>query len=248
MNIALVEDNEIDTRHLVDLLRSFEKQNKLPLSIDCFNSGSSFLENFEKYKYSIIFMDIFMADKNGIETALSIRETDQSCIIIFLTSSNEFLHEAFSCHAFEYIQKPATEERVFHVLNDALQFLPQTSRVFKFSCSRQTIRLLYSDIVCVVANGHNTDITDSYGTTLSPYSSFSEFIKPLISDSRFLLINKGILVNMDHVMKFENKICLLTGDISLPVRVREYAQIEQAWLDYTFAQIHAGLAERNEGL
>lgn len=248
MNIALIEDNEIDTRHILNLLHSYEKQNKLSLSIDCFNNGSSFLENFEKYKYSIIFMDIFMAYKNGIETALSVREKDQSCIIIFLTTSNEFLHEAFSCHAFEYIQKPATQERVFHVLNDALQFLPQTSRVFKFNCSRQTIRLLYSDIVCVVANGHNTDITDSSGITLSPYSSFSEFIKPLTSDSRFLLINKGILVNMDYIVKFENKICLLTGNISLPVRVREYAQIEQAWLDYTFAQIHAGLAEKNGGL
>ena len=68
---------------------------------------------------------------------------------------------------------------------------------------------------------------------------------PLTSDNCFLLINKGILVNMDHIIKFENKTCLLTGGISLPVRVREYAQIEQAWLDYIFAQIHAGLSERN---
>ena len=245
MNIALVEDNETDTKHISNLLYDYEKQNKLALSIDCFTDGRAFLESFEKYKYSIVFMDIYMESMNGIETAQGIREKDHSCIIIFLTSSEDFMPQAFSCHAFEYIQKPASKERIFRVLSDALKFLPQTSRVFKFNCNRQTIRLLYADIVCVVANGHNTNITDSYGTTFSPYSSFSEFIKPLTSDNCFLLINKGILVNMDHIIKFENKTCLLTGGISLPVRVREYAQIEQTWLDYIFAQIHAGLSERN---
>ena len=243
MNIALVEDSKADTAQLLQLLSDFEEQRQTTLTIDCFTNGNDFLEQFEKYKYSIVFLDIFMEKLNGIETAKQIREKDHHCMLIFMSSSDGFMPQAFSCHAFEYIQKPVSWERILQILTDALRILPQTSQVLKFTCHRQTIHMLYSDIVCIVARGHNTDISDCYGMTHSPYISFSKFTKPLTADNRFLPINKGILVNMEHILKFENKTCLLTGNISLPVRVRAYAHIEQLWLDYTFAQIHARLFE-----
>lgn len=244
MNIALVEDNKMNANIVRNLLSDFGQKNGLSLSIEYFSEGRTFLENFEKYRYSIIFMDIFMGDMNGVDAAQQVRESDQQCLLIFLTSSDGFMPQAFSLHAFEYIQKPASKERIFHVLSDALSVLPSVSRSLKFSCSRQTIRILYCDIVCVESNGHNTNITDSHGNVFSPYISFSELIKPLTDDRRFLLVNKGILVNMDYILKFENKVCLLAGNISLPVRIREHNRIEQCWLDYTFDQIHAGLSQR----
>ena len=242
MNIALVDDNESEMIQLRDFLSQFEKQNGLSFSVDYFSSGELFLESFAEYKYSIIFIDVFMDGINGAETARLIREKDQFCLIIFLTSSDAFMSEAFSCYAFEYIQKPATRERVFQVLADALKLLPRQSRLLEFICSRQTVRLLYSDIVCVVARGHNTDVTDIRGCTQSPYIGFSEFIRPLNTDDRFLLLNKGVLVNMDHISGFDKNVCHLACGIQLPVRVRESSRIERLWQDYTFAQIHARMS------
>lgn len=243
MNIALIEDMESETKLMKKLLCDFAKQSRLSFSIDCFSNGEAFLESFEAYKYSVIFLDIFMDGMTGTEVAKHVREKDTDCIIVFLTSSDAFMPEAFSCHAFEYIQKPATPKRVFHVLEDIINFIPPTQPHIEFSCSRQNIRLLFSQILCVTADKHHTDITDIQGVTYSPNIGFSKFIESLTKDKRFLLINRGILVNMDYILTFEKSTCLLTGDIQLPVRVREHLKIKQMWQDYNFAQIHTKLRE-----
>ncbi len=48
---------------------------------------------------------------NGLETAAKVRKVDGKCILIFLTSSKEFMPKAFSFHSFEYIIKPFSYKR-----------------------------------------------------------------------------------------------------------------------------------------
>lgn len=239
MNIAIVEDRTDETEELKALLSCYEEEKDVSFSVECFRSGEEFLEHFEVSRFAIIFMDIFMDGMNGTDTARQIRNLDPVCIIVFLTGSSEFMPQAFSCHAFDYIQKPPSKERIFQALSDALLTFPQPVRRLEFICSRRLVKLPYADIVCAVANGHNTDITDKNGNAFSPHKSFSELIRPLLEDKRFLQINRGVLVNMDHILEFDERACHLIGGIALPVRVRERTQIQAAWQDYMFARIHS---------
>lgn len=241
MNIALIDDMEQETEELAKLLLLYRKENSLSFSIDRFRSGEEFLDKFEKSKYSIVFMDIYLDGMMGTETAELIKKMDPGCIIIFLSVSDDFMPQAFSCHAFDYLQKPPSRERIFRVMSDALQFLPREYKTLDFIFSRKPMQLLYSDIVCVVANRHNTDITDRHGTVYSPHVAFSEIIPPLEEDSRFLTINRGIIVNMDYIIDFDQKTCRLDGNIALPVRVREQLQLRQQWQDYVFASLRSKL-------
>lgn len=63
-----------------------------------------------------------MKHLSGVDTAKRMRADDSGCILVFLTSSMDFMPDAFSCHAFEYIVKPFTEERIFQVLEDVFPF------------------------------------------------------------------------------------------------------------------------------
>lgn len=246
MNIALIDDIESEIKQMQYFLRSFEEQNKLSFSIDCFSCGEDFLECFEASKYSVVFIDIFMKGMMGTETAKFIREKDKSCIIVFLTSSTIFMPQAFSCHAFEYILKPAAQERVFQVLSDILHVIPNTCRYLEFTCNRQAVKILYSEIVFVVANRHKCELTDREGVTFSPSIGFSKFINPLTDDRRFLLINRGIIVNMDYIFGFENNSCQLYRNICLPVRVRDCIKIKHTWQKYTFAKIQEKLYQKED--
>lgn len=240
MNIALIDDSIEETDKLADMLSCYEKERHLSFSIDCFQTAEDFLAQFKPSVYPVIFMDIFLEGMNGTDAAGLIRKSDPNCVIIFLTGSRDFMPQAFSCHAFDYIQKPPSKERIFQVMSDALLILPCAFRCLEFTCSRKPVRLLFSDIVCVVSAGHNTDITDRYGTVFSPHRSFSQLTQALEKDSRFLQINRGILVNMDHILSFDNRTCHLTGKIALPVRVRERMHLLQKWQEYLFSQLRAG--------
>ncbi len=65
-----------------------------------------------------------MNGMDGVSAAKKLRENNGACLLIFLTSCGERMPEAFSCHAFEYIIKPFTPERVGNVLRDAFARLP----------------------------------------------------------------------------------------------------------------------------
>ena len=104
-------------------------------------------------------MDIYMEKMDGITAALKMREQDNSCLLIFLTSSADFMPDAFSCHAFEYIVKPFSEERVAKVLEDAMSILLPYPKYMEINSNRRIIPVFYRDIISAVTDGHYLDIS-----------------------------------------------------------------------------------------
>ena len=208
--------------------------------IHCFSSGEDFLKHFEPGGFDVVFMDIYMQGMSGTETAAALRHQDSRCILIFLTTSMEHMPEAFACHTFEYIQKPFEPDRIRKVMEDVLRVMPPKARYLTFTSNRQTVRLLYEQFVSAVADDHYVRITDSSGNKYSTRMKFSDFADPLARDKRFLLINKGMLVNMDHITAFGEYGCRMSSGETLPVKVRDRANIEEAWLHYSFSAIRSG--------
>lgn len=182
----------------------------------------------------------------GVDTAKAIRRNDNHCLLIFLTPSTEHMSEAFSCHAFEYIQKPVNEERVINVMKDALDILPTKTQYIEFNSNRQTVRLLYSDFVAAVSTDHYLNITDNNNNIYKIRQTLSEFVRFLENDSRFLQINRGIMINMEHIVSIEGNICTLKNGQTLPVKVRDSLKIKEIWYQYGFNQIHADQERRRK--
>lgn len=244
MRIAIVDDISAEADRMKKILQKIAPEKCMNFDISCFESGESFLNDFENNSFDIIFMDIYMNGISGVDTAKEIRRKDQNCLLIFLTISTEHMCEAFSCHAFEYIQKPVDEERVFRIITDALHILPKKMQYMEFISNRQTVRLLYSDFVTAVSADHYLNITDCNDRIYKIRQALSAFIKPLETDSRFLQINKGIMVNMDYVVSIEANICTLKNGRTLPVKVRDSLKIKEIWYYYGFHQIHADQKRR----
>lgn len=64
-----------------------------------------------------------------------------------------------------------------------------------------------------------------------------QFLEQVGNDERFILINKGIIVNADYVTDFDNNCCILENGTRLPVRVRDRLVIKQSVRDYNFSKI-----------
>ena len=236
MKIAVVDDLKADTKRLGRILSEYSVRQELDADIDTFANAEDFLVGFVPRLYNIIFLDIYMAGITGIEAARIIREKGDDSIIIFLTSSEDHLMEAFDIHAYGYLIKPADYdellEKVFKIMDDIVRRIPPHEPKLSFSHNRDSYSIPYSDIICLRSDGHNTEITDSSLEVYRPRLSFSAITDKLLSDRRFLLINRGILVNMDHIDSFEDKICILKDGTSLPVNVRKSRQLDDIYRAY----------------
>lgn len=79
----------------------------------------------EKYKIDspqIVFLDITMPVKNGIETLKEIIDYDKNAKIVMLSNEaqQEIIMEAIQCGAKKFIAKPFDDEKIIRCLNELL--------------------------------------------------------------------------------------------------------------------------------
>lgn len=239
MKIALVDDEQKCLDEMAELIRIFGAQHHCQIETVPFLTVEAFLSAFEEGSFFAIFMDIYMDGMDGIATALRMRHADSWCILVFLTSSTDFMPDAFSCHAFEYITKPFSPQRIFKVLTDILKMLPPLQKYIELTVSRKTVHIFLDEIVSVITDAHYLDIALTDGEKLRCRMTMTEFVKLTDADSRFLLINKGIIVNADYILEFQDSCCILENGTRFPIRIRDRLNIEQAARDYTFEKIRS---------
>ena len=117
MNIAICDDEEnirIYIRKLIQKQETFCK-------ITEFSSGKELLEFQDETnaeEIDILFLDISMGDEDGMTVAKQLRSQMESKkeavwgslpLLIFVTGYPEYMQEAFSVNAFQYIVKPIQE-------------------------------------------------------------------------------------------------------------------------------------------
>ena len=245
MNIAIVDDSREEIDNLKSILMDYASIHQLNIKLHCFSSAEEFLEDYQPFQYTVIFMDIYMDKMTGIQAAESIRSVDSDTLLIFLTTSTDHMPDAFRCHAFDYIPKSAGKEHIFRVMDDILKKFTVSVPRLTFSSDRKNYSIPYKDIVAIRTSDHYLEITEKNGNTYHPRMTFSSVNQLLASDSRFLQIIRGVLVNMDYIIHFKNGSCYLEGNIQLPINVRNKQKIEQIWKNYVFNKIRHEGAERS---
>ncbi|MBR6230062.1 MAG: response regulator transcription factor [Eubacterium sp.] len=238
MNIAIVDDLPNEIENLRGILAEYSAAVNIDLMVDEFSCGEEFLETYAPFEYTVIFLDIYMGGITGIETAETIRKTDRDTIIIFLTTSSEHMGSAFSIHAFDYIGKPAKKEKIFQVMDDILKrHTTIYSQTLEFASDRQNHSIPVSDIVSIrTAESNYLEITDR-STVYHPRMTFSGVCDELKDEPSFILINRGILVNMDYIVKFRDGECFLKNGRQYPVFTKKMYETEKKWQNYIFNKV-----------
>lgn len=229
MRVAIVDDLRVDAEALRDLLNAM-----LPIStfVDIFDSGEAFLAS--TIKYDLIFLDIIMDGVDGVETARRIRVRDIGCLIVFLTTSSEYAWDAFPVHPFDYLIKPVDKMRLARVLNEAERALERRQQSLSVKVGRQQVTIVISAVSYACARDHFVFIMLTDGRELRCYMKFSQLQAMLEGESRFLVCNRGVLINMDEVRSFDGD-CFTMNDMRrFPVRLHEKARIGDKFYQYTF--------------
>ena len=81
--------------------------------------GKTALELVEKLKPDVVFLDVEMPEKTGVECARAIQDMDPNIVIIFATAHDSYMGDAFEVYAFDYLIKPFKVERVIQTLEKA---------------------------------------------------------------------------------------------------------------------------------
>ena len=229
MRIAVCEDNNIVAAFMEDYIASMEAEN---IEYEIFTSGDDLIHYMEQENvtFNILFMDIEMPGRNGIETSAYVREKDKNALIIFITDHKEYVYEVFDVLPFRFLIKPVTREALNLVMKKAFEHFNLTKQVFFFKQNKTQLQVAFDEIIYFEGNLRKVRLVTT-GGEYDFYGKISEVVKKL-DGNLFLQIHNSYIVNMDQIRKISESVVLLKSGITIPISKKYREYVRQKHIQY----------------
>ncbi|WP_026377089.1 LytR/AlgR family response regulator transcription factor [Aestuariibacter salexigens] len=112
LTVVIADDEPLAREGLAARLDSY---NDIKLCGQCAD-GKEALQVITETQPMIAFLDIEMPGLSGVCVAESLSMLSSPPLIVFSTAHANFAHQAFDCHAFDYLLKPYSDDRLEHCL------------------------------------------------------------------------------------------------------------------------------------
>ena len=237
VRIAICDDNIEEIEQLSNALFTYD-----PLFvITTFPSGKMLMDEILDGNFfaDLLFLDIYMPELDGIQTAQKIRTIYKDLKIIFLSSSKEHYSQAYEVFAFNYIVKPYDIERLYTVLSRALYEL-QKDNIHKIciqykgtvhSLDCRQIWYIESRDKLLLLHLENESILQCYGR-------LGEMMKEL-PEQYFYRCHQSFLVNLAHVIEAGDSYFRI-GQTMVSISRKYLKEAKERYYSYLFSQMSGG--------
>ena len=229
LQIAIVEDLQPDAQRLQALVR----QELGAVECGIFPSGDAYLQQMPARKDDLVFLDICMEGTSGIETAQQLRRADPEVLIVFVTSSPEYVWDAFPVHPFDYLLKPYKEEKIALLTAELRRVLCRQEPELDVRIARQTVQIPLSKVHYAASQNHIVRVVTDDGECRAA-ATFSQVEQELSAHENFLVCNRGVLLNMDKVLRFEGDCFEMLDGARLPIRQKDKNTLLARFTQYQF--------------
>lgn len=178
------------------------------------SDGEELLALVERLRPQIVFLDVEMPGKTGVECAKVIQDMDPSTVMIFATAHDQYMGDAFEVYAFDYLLKPFKVDRVMktlerardrigHIDDKPLPSLPRTTP--RPAAGRLMLRhregvsfISMNDILLVQREDRSTVIYTAGGGRYVTGDSLGE-TEARLDPSVFFRCHKSYIINLNQI-------------------------------------------------
>ena len=230
LSVAVVDDEQAFSDALCRMIRQFAAKENIEVDITCFQDGIDIADEFRS-RWDIIFLDIQMAQMDGLAAARRIRACDSDVVLIFVTTMAQYAINGYEVDAFDYILKPLSYPQF------ELRMLKAVREVEKKNAHSYVYLKKYSDVVKVSTDdilyievaGHTLRyVTD--GETYEKRATIGDAEKEL-AGLPFARCSLSFLVNLKRVDRV-SKDSVFAGGRELPISRNRKKEFLEAFSDY----------------
>ena len=115
LKILVCDDSMLIRKRLKEVLKNCGYENILEAT-----NGEEAVNIYKESNPDLVFMDIIMPVKNGIEAVKEIIEFDKKAKVVMASSAGtkEHVKESIKAGAFEFVQKPWETEQITKILHN----------------------------------------------------------------------------------------------------------------------------------
>ncbi|MCM1092038.1 MAG: LytTR family DNA-binding domain-containing protein [Butyrivibrio sp.] len=199
-NVGICDDEQGTCLQLKDYLEKLFAERELGLDVHIWNEGESFCEDLRRgCEINILFLDIKLPMKNGVEVGHYIRDDlhNSALDIIFISSTTNYAMELFQVHPFDFITKPFDYDYMDRMLEKLLFWNEQDKRHYSYISHKTMYRLPFGKIMYLRSDNKHIHIHMSDKSML-------EFTGKLVNEinkfpAQFVRISKSYIINMKYI-------------------------------------------------
>lgn len=222
--IAICDDVEADRRFIADMVNDWSQQRGYIAKIDNYTSAENFLFNYADHDYDILLLDIEMDDMDGVTLAKKLRKSNDTIQIVFITGYSDYIAEGYDVMALHYLMKPVKEEKLFEVLDRAVDKLVKNDKTINLDAKGEMIRLPIYQIRYAEVFGNYVTIHAIDKITVK--MTLGELGKML--DERFYRVGRSVIINLTVIQRVTKDVIKLNDGTLIPVPRGVYEGINRA--------------------
>lgn len=229
MRIAIIDDE----REMLSMIREImEKAVEQYDDVELFGFREEeklLFQAREGEQYDILVSDIELTNMNGIELAKKMRKELPHIYLIFLTSFTEYAIKSYEIDAHQYILKQNMEERLPYVLIRLIDKIKREMKQFKMiGTSKDMEKIYFKDIISIKKEKSAKYVCyNTENSELRVRTTLDKVVKELNS-KEFLLVERGYMINMNHIIKIRNSVIYLTNKEEITISKSRHSKVVEA--------------------
>lgn len=210
--IAIVDDDALMLDRLCTLTHREARKNGWDLNLYRFCGA----EMMDSLHYDAFLLDISMPCMDGVELALQIRSHGLLSPILFVSSVESKVFEAFRAQPLRFVRKTRLTEELPEALQAMIRQMQQNSeQTLLINCERQTLTLPIRTILYIECFNKLQRVVTAQ-QEYKVYSSMDAFTRQL-ADKGFFRLQRSYLVNLDSIVCVEKKEAVMSNGDRLPI-------------------------------
>ena len=228
--VAIVDDSMTDAAFVQDILNSWAQQRQIDIQGAVFPSAESFLFRYaEDKEWDILLLDIEMGTMDGVTMAKRVRQSNEAVQIVFVTGYSDYIAEGYEVAALHYLMKPVNRDKLFSVLDRAIEKRRQDERCLNLEANGELVRIPFYEIRYLEVRQNYVTVHAKSDYTVK--RTLGDFEREL--DDRFFRAGRSMILNLKYIQRVTKTEVHLSGGIVLPLPRGAYESLNRAIIAHT---------------
>lgn len=200
--IGICDDDKVLCAGLEEQIYRISKELSVKVEIEVWYSGESIQNDLDKgIRLDLIFLDIELVQRNGIEVGRFIRNEmeDMRTHIVYISSKQNYAMQLFKVQPLDFLIKPVAEEQLKEVLLRSIKQKRSEAAYFEYRKGGTYFRVLMSDIAYFMSTDKKIVIVTGNGRE-EFYGKLKDIAKQL--PEYFVTIHQSYIVNQDFISEY----------------------------------------------
>ena len=229
--VGICDDDKILCSLLEAQIQRLSAELLTKFEIEVWYSGESLECDLKKgAELDIIFLDIELLQKNGIEIGTFIRDEmeDTDTHIVYISSKQGYAMELFKMQPLEFLVKPISAVRLKEVLERSMKRKKYAESCFEYQRGSRIFRVSVREILYFMSMDKKVLMIKKEGQE-EFYGKLKNVMEQL--PAGFLMIHQSYVIHQEYVSEYSyESIKMMNGDVlsvSKPYRKEVRAKVKQ---------------------